>query len=264
MYILFALFVLRSFAQTMPLTNLTLTSRTCQPPFDSLPFCNTSLSLDERVDDLIERIWTTNASNIPWQLTARNFGKNAFPELGLQEFDYGLNCIHGVQSSCILDSSSGQTYCPTSFMNPVNFGNAWNKSLSRELGSIIGVEARALWLAGSVEQSPRNHIGLTNWAPNINVARDPRWGRNQEVASESPLLNGDYGAEYTLGLQQGADPEYLQVAVTLKHWDAYSLEDAGGFTRHNFNAVVSNYALAHTYFPAFRKSVVEGGATGVM
>ena len=168
---LFALLVLRAAAQTMPLTTTTLDTRSCQPPFDVLPFCNVSLSLDERVDDLIARIWANNASNIPWQITARNFGKNALPALGLQEFDWGLNCIHGVQSSCILDTASGTTFCPTSFMNPVNFGNAWNKSLGRELGAIVGVETRALWVAGAVEQSPRNHIGLDVWSPNINIAR---------------------------------------------------------------------------------------------
>ena len=84
------------------------------------------------------------------------------------------------------------------------------------------------------------------------------------MPSEDPLLNGDFGSQYTQGLQQGVDSQFLQAVVTLKHWDAYSLEDAGGFTRHSFNAVVSPYALAHTYFPAFRKSVVEGNATGVM
>jgi beta-glucosidase-like glycosyl hydrolase len=99
--------------------------------------------------------------------------------------------------------------------------------------------------------------------PHPDANSDPRWGRNQEVPSESPLINGDFGTQYTLGLQQGVDAQHLQAVVTLKHWDAYSLEDAGGFTRHSFNAVVSPYALAHTYFPAFRKSVTEGGATGV-
>jgi len=250
-------------AQTMPKTSTTLNSRSCQPPYDKLPFCDTTLSLDERVDDLIERLWQINATNIPYHLTARNMGKNALPALGLQEYDWGLNCIHGVQSSCILDTD-GSTKCPTSFMNPVNYGNSWNKSLSFALGAVIGVETRALWIAGAVEQSPRNHIGLDTWSPNINIARDPRWGRNQEVPSEDPLLNGDFGSQYTQGLQEGKDPSYLQAVVTLKHWDAYSLENSGGFTRHNFNAVVSNYSLSHTYFPAFRQSVVEGGATGVM
>lgn len=251
-------------SQTVPQTTVTLDTRSCQAPNDALPFCNPELPVAERVDDLIARLWAANASNIPYQITARNYGQNALPALGLQEYDWGLNCIHGVQSSCVRSSSTGVTFCPTSFMNPVNFGNSWNKTLFRELGAIVGEETRALWLAGAVEQGPRNHVGLDTWSPNINIARDPRWGRNQEVPSEDPLLNGDFGSGYTQGLQQGVDSKFLQAVVTLKHWDAYSLENSGGFTRHNFDARVSSYALAHTYFPAFRKSVVEGGATGVM
>jgi beta-glucosidase-like glycosyl hydrolase len=82
-----------------------------------------------------------------------------------------------------------------------------------------------------------------------NIGRDPRWGRFQEIPGEDPLLNGDFGTLYTQGLQKGEDPRFVKVAVTLKHWDAYSLEDSDGFTRHNFNALVSNYALADSYFP---------------
>jgi beta-D-xylosidase 4 len=252
-------------AQTTPVNSITLDSRACQPPFDTLPFCNTGLSIDERVDDLIERLWAQANASIPEHLTARNMGKNAVPVLGLPEYDWGLNCIHGVQSSCVLLADS-TTVCPTSFMNPVNYGATWNKSFALDLGTIVGTEARALWLAGAVEEFPRNHIGLDCWSPNINIARDPRWGRNQEVGSEDPLINGDFGSQYTQGLQYpaGGDPGHLKVAVTLKHWDAYSLENSDGFTRNNFNAVVSNYAFATTYFPAFQKSVVEGKATGVM
>ena len=149
--------------------SVTLNTRACQGSFAALPFCNTSLSLDERVDDLIERIWATNQSVIPALLTARNFGSSAMPLLGVPEYDWGLNSIHGVQSSCVSDASSGTVYCPTSFMNPVNFGQSFNKSAMRELGYTIAIESRALWLAGAVEEGPRNHIGLDHWSPNINV-----------------------------------------------------------------------------------------------
>lgn len=165
--------------QTTVANTVTVDTRACQGAFSSLPYCNTSLSLDERVNDLIERIWVNNASSIPPQLTARNMGRSAIPALGVPEYDWGLNAIHGVQSSCVSDDAG--VHCPTSFMNPVNFGMAWDKSLMRELGYTIGIEARALWLAGAVEQSPRNHIGLDVWSPNINIAKDPRWGRSCEV-----------------------------------------------------------------------------------
>ena len=262
--LLFLPLLLPAFSQTVPATTTTLDTAACTPPHDAFPFCNTALSLDERVNDLIARVWAQEQEKIPLLLTARNMGANNLSSLFVPEFDYGLNCIHGVQSSCVLLADGVTTVCPTSFMNPVNFGNAWNKSLAFELGAIIGVETRALWLLGAVEQSARNHVGLDTWSPNINVNRDPRWGRGQEVPSEDPLLNGDFGESVTVGLQQGVDPRYLQTAVTLKHWAAYSLEDAGGFTRHNFDAEVSPYALSGTYFPAFRQSVKMGGATGVM
>jgi xylan 1,4-beta-xylosidase len=154
-------------------------------------------------------------------------------------------------------------------MNPVNYGSTWNTSLFYDLGNIIGTETRALWLIGATEFSQGDGdrvFGLDCWSPNINIARDPRWGRNQEVASEDPLINGDFGAWYTKGLQYptDGDPDHIKVVVTLKHWDAYSLEDSDGSTRYNFNAVVSNAALQGTYFPAFKKSVLFGNAKGVM
>ena len=87
---------------------------------------------------------------------------------------------------------SGTVFCPTSFPNSVNFGATFNDSLAREMGAIIGVEARALWLAGATEESVwsgRKVIGLTVWSPNINIARDPRWGRLQEVRRENTFIN---------------------------------------------------------------------------
>ena len=99
----------------------------------------------------------------------------------------------------------------------------------------------------------------------ISSERDPRWGRACEVASEDPLINGDFGSQYTQGLQMTSlDDKILAGISTLKHWDAYSLEDSDGARRYDFNAIVSPYALATTYFPAFTKSVQEGGALGVM
>ena len=148
-------------ARTVPANTVTYDTRACQPPFDALPFCDTTLSLDERIDDLIARVWQTNASVIPWLLTARNDGRSALPLLGVPEYDYGLNCIHGVQSGCV---SQGDTvFCPTSFANPVNFGATWNDSHAFNMGVVIAEETRALWLAGAGEESlwsGRPHIGL--------------------------------------------------------------------------------------------------------
>eukprot|EP00493_Phyllostaurus_siculus_P027995 UN28343 len=137
------------------------------------------------------------------------------------------------------------------------------------------MELRALWLEGVGENHLNNlpHLGLDCWSPNINILRDPRWGRALETTGEDPYLNGVFGAEYTIGLQNGSastvqDSRYLQAIVTLKHWDAYSLEgkwgENGNITRHSFNAEISEFDFQSTYSPAFKESVVRGGAKGVM
>jgi xylan 1,4-beta-xylosidase len=170
----------------------------------------------------------------------------------------------------VADPATGAAVCPTSMINPVNAGMCWNRTMWREFAEVIAWETRALWLAGATEESEwsgRPHIGLDVWSPVINLARDPRWGRNQEVPGEDPLLLGDFGAAYTAGVQTptGGDPRYLATIVTLKHAFAYSLENVSalGLTRHNFNAVVSNYTLATTYLPAFKQGV-DAGAAGIM
>jgi hypothetical protein len=168
------------------------------------------------------------------------------------------------------------------------------------MGSVIGIELRALWLeaVGEHDSGALPKIGLDCWSPNVGIVRDPRWGesvcmlcchlclsplsylcvlmtyfalstgRNMETPSEDPLINSAYGIAYTVGLQNGSDPRYIQAIPTLKHYDANSLEGTWGpynnITRHNVNAVISTYDLASTYLVAFRESIVEGGALGVM
>lgn len=169
-------------AQTVPANTNTVDTRACQAPFSALPFCNTTLSLEERVADLVGRL---QGPEIVPQLTARHNGGGSpgpganVSRLGLPEWDFGLNALHGVQSSCV--SQNGVTYCPTSFPNPVNFGMSWNQTAFLMLGQVVANETRALWLAGAVEDSDwagRGHIGLDVWSPTININRDPRWGRN--------------------------------------------------------------------------------------
>jgi len=239
----------------------TISTRACHlPGHTDYPFCNTSLTLDMRVKDLVSRL---SISEKPPLLTARESPMGAIPRLGVPEYDWGTNCIHGVQSRC-------GTKCPTSFPNPNAQGAAWNRSLWRDMARVTGIELRALWLADYGENHNDNlpHLGLDCWSPNININRDPRWGRNLETPGEDPFLNGQYGAWHTMGLQEGEDARYLQAIVTLKHWDAYSLEDGGGGpgapNRHNFNAIVSNADMAGTYFPAFKTAVKQGSAKGVM
>jgi len=125
-----------------------------------------------------------------------------------------------------------------------------------------------LWLEGVGENHANNlpHVGLDCWSPNLNIARDPRWGRILETTGEDPYLTGAFGAEYTSGLQSNVDvdPDHLQAIVTLKHFAAYSVEDYGPESRHTFDAVISDYDAATTFFPAFKVAVKEGDAKGVM
>eukprot|EP01060_Flectonema_neradi_P018021 TRINITY_DN2483_c1_g2_i2.p1 TRINITY_DN2483_c1_g2~~TRINITY_DN2483_c1_g2_i2.p1 ORF type:complete len:776 (+),score=198.43 TRINITY_DN2483_c1_g2_i2:44-2371(+) len=260
-----------SFAKTVPVTTSTVDERACRPGYDHFGFCDTTKSKKERLSDLIASL---QDDEIPALLTAREGGGGSpgppgnISRLGMPAYDWGLNCIHGVQSSCVYDAKQDKTYCPTSFPNPVNLGSSWNSSMWNEMGAIMGLETRALWLAGATEYSTwsgRPKIGLDCWSPNININHDPRWGRNQEVPGEDPYLNGIFGQQVTEGLQRSPrDAKRLQAISTIKHWDAYTLEDSDGKTRHNFNAIVSNQTLSDTFFPAWKLTIVDGQAQGVM
>ena len=145
---------------------------------------------------------------------------------------------------------------------------------------MMGVELRALRLEHSCEKHVSVHtseaggggnsstptlpdacIGLDTWAPNLNLNRDPRWGRNWEVASEDPYLTGRVGEAYSLGFQNGPeDPEHLLGVLTIKHWAGYQVEN----NRMGYNDVVHSFDLSDSYLPAFRNSVLKGHAAGVM
>eukprot|EP00054_Salpingoeca_dolichothecata_P028898 m.223296 g.223296 ORF g.223296 m.223296 type:complete len:643 (-) comp26343_c2_seq2:91-2019(-) len=137
---------------------------------------------------------------------------------------------------------------------------SFNMSLVKEMGQIFGIEMRAF---NDIDKNLTP--GLTSWGPTVNLVRDPRWGRNQESPGECPTLAGKYGAAFSSGMQ-GDDPKYLRAAASLKHFTAYSLEDYDNhtYTRQTFNSIVSAYDLGDSYFPAFKRAIQEGGATGIM
>lgn len=229
--------------------------RACTPPLDAFPFCNASMSTAARVNDLLARLALRDKV---WLLTARASPKGNVSALGLPEYNWGANCVHGVQSTC-------GTHCATSFPNPVNLGAIFDASAVTAMAQVVGWELRALWLEGARENYAHGpHLGLDCWSPNVNINRDPRWGRNMETPSEDPVVNARYGVAYTRGLQEGKDPRYLQAIATLKHWAAYSYEHYAGVDRMEFDAVVSKYDWTDTYVRAFRAAVVDAKAKGVM
>eukprot|EP00054_Salpingoeca_dolichothecata_P025258 m.174997 g.174997 ORF g.174997 m.174997 type:complete len:788 (+) comp25291_c0_seq2:67-2430(+) len=238
----------------------TTIGRACVPPYDKYPFCNTSLSLDDRIESLIGLLEPDEKTYL---LVARESPKGNISRLGLPEYDWGANCIHGVQSRC-------GTECPTSFPCPNGLGSTFNRTAWKNMGRIIGIELRSLWLQNVGENHASNlpHLGLDCWSPNVNLVRSPRWGRNMETPGSDPLINGLFGAAYSEGLQNGPDDRYVLGVPTLKHFVANSLEGTWGpfhnITRHTDDAQISSFDLASTFYPAFRTSIEKGGALGVM
>lgn len=214
-------------------------------------FCNASAPLDDRVWDLVKRIPIQYAGG---QLTARR--SPALPWLGIPSFYWGSNVNHGLTNNFACDGE----VCPTSFPSPLALAASFNESTWRNVGAVTGVEMRAVNNLGL--GSP----GLTAWGPTINIIRDPRWGRNQETPTECPTLASRYGAAMSRGIQEGEDSRYRLAIATLKHFTGYSLEDYDNHTwqRKDFNAVISKYDLAATYYPGFAGAIRDGGALGIM
>eukprot|EP01064_Diplonema_japonicum_P009910 TRINITY_DN17324_c0_g1_i1.p1 TRINITY_DN17324_c0_g1~~TRINITY_DN17324_c0_g1_i1.p1 ORF type:complete len:807 (+),score=213.88 TRINITY_DN17324_c0_g1_i1:31-2421(+) len=210
------------------------------------PFCDTKLSLDARLNDLVSRVQLSESG---FQLTARE--SPAIDRLGLPSYYWGTNAIHGVQ-----DVTCVGNLCPTAFPSPVSMASAFNTSIVKDMGQVIGTELRAYF-------NSQNHNSLNTWSPTININRDPRWGRNVESPGEDPLVCGSFGSAYLEGLQYGEDDTIMKATVTIKHWVAYSVENFNGVTRHNFDANVSAYDFTNTYLPAFSQ-VIGNGAKGVM
>eukprot|EP01114_Cavostelium_apophysatum_P021552 TRINITY_DN755_c0_g1_i2.p1 TRINITY_DN755_c0_g1~~TRINITY_DN755_c0_g1_i2.p1 ORF type:complete len:740 (-),score=107.06 TRINITY_DN755_c0_g1_i2:56-2275(-) len=219
-------------------------------PFNGYPYCNWTLSTAARVDDLVSRM--TADQMYPQMLNTAP----AIPELGIPAYQWWSEALHGVNSNC-------GTRCPTSFPAASCLGASFNMSLIRAISKAISDEARSLHnqLDVTTGQGP---IGLDFWAPNININRDPRWGRNQEVPSEDPFITSQYVANFVKGMQEGDDTRYLKTVATCKHYAAYSLENWHNVTRYEFNAVVSDSDLVETYLPAWEACIQIGGAKSIM
>jgi len=212
-----------------------------QPPLSNYPYCNPALDVDTRIADLVPRLSLLEKASM---LQNSNIGSKRFgiPPLPFSE------ALHGVVSGCG-KQVDGNTGCPTSFPHALLLGATFNASLWREVGSAISTEARAL--------NNQGISGLAYWAPDINLFRDPRWGRGQEVPGEDPFLTGEYVMHWTRGMQEGDDPRYLKVVSTAKHFADYDLEGNGGVDRTSFDALVSDKDQVEYYWPAFR-AAIEG------
>ena len=217
----------------------------CKPPHDSYPFCNSSLPIPARARSLISLL--TLPEKI--QFLCNNF--TGIPRLGIPPYQWWSESLHGVATNGPGVSFNGTIKSATMFPQVLNTAACFNRSLWFRIASAVAVEARAMYNSGQA--------GLTFWAPNINIFRDPRWGRGQETPGEDPLVASAYAVEYVKGFQGQderdsfvigyADRERrvleedggtrLMLSACCKHFTAYDLDNWGNYSRYSFNAVVT-------------------------
>ncbi len=205
---------------------------------------NPSLPIPRRVSDLISRM-TLQEKVLQMQHTAP-----AIPRLGIPSYDWWNEGLHGV-------ARSGYA---TVFPQAIGMAATWDPPLIYREGRVIATEARAKYNQAQREGNHSIYFGLTFWAPNINLVRDPRWGRGQETYGEDPFLTGKLAVAYVTGMQ-GNNPRYLEVVATPKHYAVYSGPEPA---RHSMNINVSPRDMEQTYLAAFRAAVTEGHADSVM
>jgi beta-glucosidase len=210
----------------------------------SLPYKNPSLPVDKRVEDLVSRM--TLEEKVSQMMNAAP----PIERLGIPEYEWWNEALHGV-------ARAGYA---TVFPQAIGLAATWDTSLMRDVADVISTEARAKHNEFLRNNQHARYQGLTFWSPNINIFRDPRWGRGQETYGEDPYLTSMLGVAFVKGLQ-GDDPRYLKVVATPKHYAVHSGPEP---ERHGFDAKVSERDLRETYLPAFRATIVEARAGSVM
>ncbi|CEM00660.1 unnamed protein product [Vitrella brassicaformis CCMP3155] len=214
-----------------------------------MAFCDSSLDETTRVRDLIRRL--TNPEKL-FQLTNHGAG---IRRLGIPAFEYWTEALHGVAHSQGVKFGGDYPFA-TSFPQVTTSAASFDRHMWRRIGSAVSTEVRAFHNAG--------RAGLTVWTPNINVVRDPRWGRSQETPGEDPYVASVYAVEYVRGLQKGDDRRYAKVAATCKHYTAYDMDSWNGTDRHHYDAIVHPIDLAETFLPPFQACVEVADAQSIM
>jgi beta-glucosidase len=174
----------------------------------------------------------------------------AIPRLGVLEYNWWNECLHGV----------ARAGTATVFPQAIGMAATFNPSLINDIAVVISDEARAKHHEALRNNDYSQYKGLTFWSPNINIFRDPRWGRGHETYGEDPYLTGQIGTQFVKGLQ-GNDPKYLKLVATAKHFAVHSGPES---ERHFFNANVNQRDLWETYLPAFKDLVVDANVYSVM
>ena len=208
------------------------------------PFQNTSLSFEARVNDLVSRLTLKEKIEL-----MQNDAKSV-PRLGIPAYNWWNECLHGVARDGIA----------TVFPQAIGMAAMWDIPLMHKIATTISTEARAKH-EEHVRKGERGiYQGLDFWTPNINIFRDPRWGRGQETYGEDPFLTARTGVAFVKGLQ-GDDPKYFKAIATAKH---FAIHSGSEYNRHWFNAVVSKQDMYDTYLPAFEALVKQGRVYSLM
>ncbi len=223
-------------------TLLSAAAQTAKP--STAPYLDPSQPVNVRVDDLVSRMTLEEKAS---QLVNQ---ARAIPRLQVPAYDWWSEALHGV-------ANAGTA---TVFPEPIGLAATFDAPLIHKMAVVIGTEGRAKH--NQAIRAGRRDImeGLDFWSPNINIFRDPRWGRGQETYGEDPFLTGRMGVAFVTGLQ-GDDPKYIRVVSTPKHFAVHSGPEP---SRHSIDVQVSKHDMEDTYLPAFRATVTEGKAWSVM
>jgi len=218
---------------------------TSAEPMKTPAFRDPSLPAEQRVADLVGRL------TLEEKVSQLMMDSPAIPRLGIPAYHWWNEGLHGYARSGIA----------TVFPQAIGLAATWDPVLMERIGDVVSTEARAKYNAELAERGgTRIYHGLTIWSPNINIFRDPRWGRGQETYGEDPVLAGSLAVGFVKGLQ-GSDPHHLKTVATLKHYAVHSGPEP---LRHSFNAAPGMADLWETYLPAFGTGIIEGRALSVM
>ena len=207
-------------------------------------FYNQDLSIDERADILVSQM------TVDEKISQLTHAAAAIPRLNIPDYNWWNEALHGV-------ARNGKA---TIFPQGIALGATFDPDLAKRVASAISTEARAKYAISQQMGNHSKYAGLTFWTPNVNIFRDPRWGRGQETYGEDPYLTSRIGVAFVKGLQ-GDDPNFLKTAACAKHFAIHSGPEK---SRHDFNALPTNQDLYETYLPAFEALVKEAKVEGVM
>lgn len=227
------------------ITFIAFTTSTFAQKKYSYPFQNPSLPIDIRVNDLVSRL--TLEEKVPQMLNSAP----AIERLGIPAYDWWNECLHGVART---------SFHVTSYPQAIGMAATFDINSMKKMGDFTSEEGRAINNESIRKNDHSRYTGLTYWTPNINIFRDPRWGRGQETYGEDPFLTGSIAKAFVTGLQ-GDDPKYLKAAACAKH---YAIHSGPESSRHTFDVNITDHDLWDTYLQAFHELVVNAKVAGVM